>query len=128
MPFIAAAHRARWLAPLFAALTCLPACAQPGSVHVTTEPGPAEHTITVNGTAQLDVVPNEACIEMTLAARDPSMPAAHARLMEANQALLAELRGRAGLAVEQGAMRYEPRYESDAHGGTHLVGHTASVQ
>ncbi len=84
---------------------------------------PAEHTITVGGSASLDVLPDEACVELTIAAHDTSMLAAHSSLMSNNGALLAELRQRPGLVVEQGTLGYAPEYE-----GGRLTRYVASTQ
>lgn len=109
-----------------------PACAAPpaaGATYITAEAAPKERTITVGGSARLELVPDEACIEMTIVARDPAISKAHARLRQGVEPLLAELRKTAGLAVEQGAVRYAPEYESDGHGGpSRLVRHAATAQ
>jgi uncharacterized protein YggE len=104
----------------------LAACAAP--TYLSTQAVPAEHTITVGGAASLDVVPDEACVELTLAARDAAMPAAHAALVGNVDALLADLRLRRGLVVEQGATTYAPEYDSDASGRSHLARYVASIQ
>jgi uncharacterized protein YggE len=112
------------LALVLSAPLVLVACTPPASVNQ----APPEHTITVQGTASLDLVPDEACVELTLAARDPSMTAAHATLLGNQGGLLADLRSRAALVVEQGAMSYSPEYDSDSSGHTRLARHVASVQ
>lgn len=109
------------------ALALLAGCATPGT-YVSTGTSPPEHTITVSGSANADLVPDEACVELTLAARDASMPAAHATLMANDTALLGELRARPGLAVEQGAPTYAPEYDNDAGGRTHLARYVATSQ
>jgi len=112
---------------LFAvALPLLAACAEP--LVVAAQSGPAEHTITVSGSASLDVMPDEACVELTLAARDATMGAAHAALVASNDALVAELRQRPGLAVEQGAPSYAPEYDNDPSGHAHVARYVASTQ
>lgn len=95
---------------------------------VSAQSGPPEHTITVSGSASMDVMPDEACVELTLAARDASMGAAHAALVASNDALVAELRQRPGLAVEQGAPSYSPEYENDASGRSHIARYVAMTQ
>jgi uncharacterized protein YggE len=107
---------------LASALSLVPACMAPAAQSL-----PAEHTITVGGSASLDLVPDEACIELTLAAHDASMPAAHTALVASNGALLAELRQTPGLVVEQGATTYAPEYESDPAGRSHIARYEAST-
>jgi uncharacterized protein YggE len=124
-------HSRRSLARLSAvpaapALCLLAGCA--GPTYLATPSVPAEHTITVGGSASIDVVPDEACVELTLAARDASMPAVHAALVASDDGLLGDLRGRPGLVVEQGATSYAPEYESDSTGRTHLARYAASTQ
>jgi uncharacterized protein YggE len=114
------------LGALLPVSSLLAACA--GPTYLSPQSIPAEHTITVGGSASVDVVPDEACVELTLAARDASMPAAHAALVAGNGALLAELRQRPGLVIEQGAESYAPEYESDPAGHSHLARHVASTQ
>lgn len=114
------------LALVLVGLGCAPA---PSPVHVSTEPASRDRTITVSGSARLEVVPDEACIEMTLVGRDAAMPKAHQRLREGVGPLLAELKKIPGLVVEEGPTRYAPEYESDGHGGAaRLVRHAASAQ
>ncbi len=118
-------------APVLACLTVasgLVGCGSAAPTYVTAHAAPTERTITVSGTARVELVPDEACIELTLASRDASMPTAHARLSAGLTALLAELRVDQALRVEQGAVRYAPNYESDGLGRSHLVGHVASAQ
>jgi uncharacterized protein YggE len=88
----------------------------------------AEHTISVVGSARDEVIPDEACVELTLAVRDTSMPSAHAKLSEDDAALVTELKAISGLVVEESAARYEPEYETDSLGHTKLARHVASVQ
>ena len=110
------------LVPLCALVSgCGPTYLSPPSI-------PAEHTITVGGTASLDLVPDEACVELTLAARAPTMAAAHAQIMTNGSALLSELRQRPGLVVEQGATSYASEYETDAGGRSHLARYVATIQ
>jgi uncharacterized protein YggE len=97
------------------------------STYVTAPAVPAEHTITVGGTASLDVVPDEACVELTLATRDASMPAAHASLAATSAELFKELQSQSGLTVERGAVTYTPDYDVDA-GRSHLARYVASSQ
>ncbi len=104
----------------------LAACASP--TYLSAQTVPAEHTITVGGSASLDVVPDEACVELTLASRDPAMPAAHAALVANDAALLADLHQRPSLVVEQGATTYSPEYDNDASGRSHLARYVASMQ
>jgi uncharacterized protein YggE len=87
-----------------------------------------DETITVVGTGREDLVPDEACIELTLAVRDTTMPAAHEKLAADDAALVEELKHIAGLVVEESAARYEPEYESDGAGHMKLARHKASVQ
>lgn len=115
------------LASSTAAFLLLPACAaQP--MLVSTQSGPPEHTITVSGSASFDVMPDEACVELTLASRDATMAGAHAALVASNDALVAELRQRPGLAVEQGAPSYAPEYDNDGSGHSHVARYVASTQ
>jgi uncharacterized protein YggE len=108
------------------ALALVSACS--GPTYLTAQSVPPEHTITVGGSASLDIVPDEACVELTLAARDASMPPAHATLVASNGALLAELRQRQGLVVEQGAESYATEYDTDPGGRSHLARYVASIQ
>jgi len=115
---------------LIVAISCFAAACTttPAPIYVSAQPLPESHTITVAGTARLEIVPDEACIELTLVARDPSMPAAHARLREGQVALLAALARTSDLVVEGGTVRYAPEYVSDARGLSRINGHAASVQ
>ncbi len=97
------------------------ACAVPSYV---TPPPTAQHTITVGGSASVDLVPDEACVEMTLVAHDASMPAAHTALLANDGALVAELRQRPSLVVERGAPSYAPEYDP----GGRLARYSASSQ
>ena len=108
--------------PLF-----LGACAAEPMV-VSTQSGPPEHTVTVSGSASADVMPDEACVELTLVARDATMSAAHSALVASDDALLAELRARQGLAVEPGAPSYAAEYDNDASGHSHVARYAASTQ
>jgi uncharacterized protein YggE len=105
-------------------LLATPAC---GTTYVTAASVPAEHTITVNGSASVDVVPDEACVELTLAARDASMPVAHAALLTQSSALGAELRQRTELVVEHGSIAYTPEYDVDGS-RSRLARYVASEQ
>jgi len=110
-------------------ILCLAACGGGGApTYITARAAPAERTITVSGTARVELSPDEACIELTLAQRDPSMPAAHRRLTDGVTELLADLRATPDLRVEQGVTRYEPQFESDGLGRSRLVGHLATAQ
>lgn len=106
----------------------LVACGGGAPTYITAAAAPPERTITVSGTARVELTPDEACIELTLAQRDPSMPAAHRRLADGVTALLADLHPTPELRVEQGATRYEPQFESDGLGRSRLVGHVATAQ
>ena len=97
------------------------------STYVTAQSLPPEHTITVAGSASLDVVPDEACIELTLTTRDASMPAAHAALASATAELSKELQSQSGLVVERGAVTYTPEYDVDG-GRSRLARYAASSQ
>jgi uncharacterized protein YggE len=110
-----------------ALLLLLSACATEPLL-LSTQSGPPEHTITVNGSASSDVMPDEACVELTLTARDATMAGAHAALVANNDALVAELRGRPGLAVEPGAPSYGAEYENDGSGHSHVARYFASTQ
>lgn len=94
------------------------------TTYVPAQSAAAEHTITVGGSASLDVVPDEACVELTLVAHDAAMPAAHGALVANDAALLAELRQRPSLVVEQGAPSYAPEYDAAGH----LARYSASSQ
>ncbi len=115
------------IAVLVIAAACLAGCT-PATTYVSAQSVPPEHTITVSGTARVELVPDEACVELTLAARDASMLEAHARLTQGHQALVAELRQNGALAVENGAIQYAPEYETDATGRSHLARHLATAQ
>lgn len=90
--------------------------------------GVDENTITVLGTGRDELVPDEACVELTLAVRDASMSTAHEKLAADDAALVEELKRVPGLVVEESATRYEPEYESDGAGHMKLARHMASVQ
>jgi len=87
-----------------------------------------DHTIAVGGSARVEIVPNEACIELTLAERDAAVPAAHARLVDDETALLSDLKRDTSLVIEESATTYEPEYETDHDGHSHLAHHVASVR
>jgi len=106
----------------------LAACGGGTPTYISTTAQPPQRSITVSGTARVELTPDEACIELTLAARDASMPAAHTRLEAGMTALLADLRADHDLRVEQGAVRYAPDYQNDGMGRMHLVGHVATAQ
>src|SRR5690242_189620 len=90
---------------LLSLVALFPACAAPpGPTYVTAQAAARDRTITVGGTAKLELVPDEACIEMTIAAHDASMPKAHARLRSEVDPLLSELREAKALVVEPGAV------------------------
>jgi uncharacterized protein YggE len=118
----------RTLVLLPAMVVGLAACGSGAPTYVTAQGVPPPRTITVSGTARVELTPDEACIELTLAARDPSMPAAHTQLDAGLTALLADLGTDRTLRVERGAIRYSPDYQSDAMGRSRLVGHLASAQ
>ncbi|MFO0546921.1 MAG: SIMPL domain-containing protein [Polyangiaceae bacterium] len=101
---------------------------QPSPTYISSQAAPTERTITVSGAARLEITPNEACIELTIAARDPAMSRAHARLLEDVEPLVAELSKVDGLVVERGAIRYQPENQADEHGMSHLVGYLATAQ
>ncbi len=106
----------------------LAGCAAAPPVVVAADGKPLEHTLSVVGSARVEVVPDEACIELTLAARDPSMAAAHAALEQDHGAMTAAFAGDRDLVVEDGATRYEPEYEADGMGHSRLARHVATVQ
>src|SRR5580704_5808768 len=115
------AHRVNPLALrpfLLPACSLLAACAP---TYLSPQSIPAEHTISVGGSASLDVVPDEACVELTVTARDAAMLAAHTALVGNTSALLADLRQRPGLVVEEGAVSYGAEYDSDSGGRSHLA-------
>jgi uncharacterized protein YggE len=114
------------LASVLPVLTLLAGCA--GPTYLSAQSTPAEHTITVGGSASLDIVPDEGCVELTLAARDAAMLTAHTALIANSDALLADLRQRPGLVVEQGAVSYGTEYDNDSGGRSHLARYVASAQ
>jgi uncharacterized protein YggE len=114
----------RWISLLLPTFAVIAGCAP---TYLVPQSTPAEHTITVGGSASLDIVPDEACVELTLAARDASMAAAHTALTTSNAARAVELQKRAALVVEPGAMSYTPEYDVDS-GRSHLARYVASVQ
>ncbi len=116
------------LAALFAASFSLGGCAGATPVVLAADGKPVEHTLSVVGSARVEVVPDEACIELTLAARDPSMAAAHAELDRDRGIVSAGLRQDRELVVEDGTIRYEPEYESDGAGRSRLARYVAAVQ
>jgi uncharacterized protein YggE len=97
------------------------------STYVTAHSLPTERTVTVGGTASVDVVPDEACVELTLTTRDAAMPAAHASLASASAELSKELQSQSGLVVERGAVSYSPEYDVES-GRSHLARYAASNQ
>ena len=114
------------IASLTPVLSLLAACG--GPTYLSPQTVPAENTITVGGSASLDVMPDEACVELTVTARDAAMLAAHAALVANSDALLADLRQRPGLVVEQGAVSYGTEYDNDSGGRSHLARYVASAQ
>jgi uncharacterized protein YggE len=97
------------------------------STYVTAQSVPPEHTIAVAGSASVDVVPDEACVELTLTTRDASMPAAHASLASATAELSKDLQSQSGLVVERGAVTYAPEYDVEG-GRSRLARYAASSQ
>src|SRR5687768_1455442 len=79
-----------------------------GPTYVTAQPAPETRTITVSGMARVELTPDEACVELTLASRNASMPVAHRELEAGLTALLAELRADRALRIERGTTRYAP--------------------
>jgi uncharacterized protein YggE len=84
-------------------------------------------SLRVVGTARVDLVPDEACVELTFAARDPAMTKAHATLSTHVTAFERSLDPKSGLRLEQGATRYQAEYGS-YESGRRLSGYYASQQ
>jgi uncharacterized protein YggE len=119
------------VSPLVLRAFLLPACsllAACAPTYLSPQSVPPEHTISVGGSASLDVLPDEACVELTVTARDAAMLAAHSALVGYTGALLADLRQRPGLVVEEGAVSYGAEYDSDSGGRSHLARYVASAQ
>lgn len=84
-------------------------------------------SLSVVGTARIDLVPDEACVELTFAARDPAMTKAHAALSANVTAVERALGSKSGLRLEQGATRYSAEYAS-MDSARRLSGYYASQQ
>ena len=84
-------------------------------------------SLRVVGTARVDLVPDEACIELTFAARDPAMTKAHAALSAEVSAFERSVDSKSGLRLEQGATRYQAEY-APIDSGRRLSGYYASQQ
>lgn len=109
-------------------LAFLVACGAPANHYVTTDSPPPPRNVSVTGTARLDLVPNESCVELTLSANNVAISDSHEELMRHMNSLFDALDDDA-LTVERGAIRYSPYYE-DHHSGRvrHIAGHTATAQ
>ena len=97
------------------------------STYVTAKSAPAERTVTVAGSASVDVVPDEACVELTLTTRDASMPVAHSALAAATAELSKDLQALHALTVERGEITYSPEYDVES-GRSRLARYAASSQ
>lgn len=115
-------------------LTLLVATLLPSSALAHPVPAPAAaeasspvRSLTVTGTARVDLVPDEACVELTFAARDPAMGKAHANLVAHVEAFQRAVGSKSGLRLEQGATRYDAEY-APIDSGRRLSGYHASQQ
>jgi uncharacterized protein len=84
-------------------------------------------SLSVVGTARVDLVPDEACVELTFAARDPAMTKAHAALSADVTAFERSVDSKSKLRLERGATRYQAEYAS-IDSGRRLSGYYASQQ
>ena len=117
--------------PPLIALILLVACGGPGTTYVSTADAPPARSIAVSGTARIDLVPDESCIELTLVAHHSAIDTSHRELMRNVDSLLEALGEDDALNVERGSIRYAPFYEETHHHGQHsrsIAGHAASAQ
>lgn len=109
-------------AALLAGCQVAPAAATPPLV----TPG----TMTVVGTARLEVVPDEACVEVTFASTKPRAETAHDALRAGLDQFLAsvgELHA-PRLVVEEGLVAYAPEFRVDELGNRRRSGYTARAE
>ncbi|MCB9689990.1 MAG: SIMPL domain-containing protein [Alphaproteobacteria bacterium] len=109
-------------------LSTLCACAPPTPTWVAVDGAAPVRTLSVVGTARLDLVPDEACVELTFAARDPSMAKAHQALRADVEAFTTAMASVSSARLEQGATRYETETASDDFGRRRPAGYRASQQ
>lgn len=110
-------------------LAFLIACGAPANHYVSASSPPPSRNVSVTGTARLELVPNESCIELTLSARNVAISDSHQELMAHVDSLIETLSDNDALEVERGAIRYAPYYEDHrtAH-GRRIAGHVATAQ
>ncbi|MFT5352951.1 MAG: hypothetical protein ACI9KE_000148 [Polyangiales bacterium] len=107
----------------------LVACGAPATTYVTAGAGPTSRSVSVTGTVRIELAPDEACIELTLSARNEAISASHRELMADVSALLEALSDDDALRVERGAIRYSPTYNNTRSGDPRrIVGHVATAQ
>ena len=109
----------------------LVACGTPATTYVSAASAPPERSVAVTGTARVDLVPDESCIELTLSVRDSAISVSHEGLMAHVSSLLEALGEDDSLRVERGAIRYAPYYE-DIDAGyprtRRVTGHAATAR
>lgn len=107
----------------------LVACGGPGTTYITASTPPPPRSVSVTGTARIELAPDETCIELTLTARNEAISTSHAALMTHVDALLAALGDDESLNVERGAIRYSPGYGDHRSGQPRrIVEYIASAQ
>ena len=110
-------------------LLCLVACGAPATQYINASASPAQRNVSVTGTARIELVPNESCIELTLSARNVAIGDSHQELMANVSSLLEALSDEAALTVERGAIRYAPYYDDHRSGYPRgIAGHVATAQ
>lgn len=110
-------------------LAFLVACGAPANHYVTANSPPPARNVSVTGTARIDLVPNESCVELTLSARNIAIDAAHGELMRHVDLLIETLDDVDDLSVERGAIRYSPYYEDHHTSRARIIaGHAATAQ
>ncbi len=106
----------------------LTACGVPETTYVSASPA-ATRSVSVRGSAQLELAPDESCVELTLTARREAIDVSHAELTRQVDALLEVLGEDDAIRTERGAIRYAPFYTNVRSGETRrIAGHVASAQ
>ncbi|MCA9490724.1 MAG: SIMPL domain-containing protein [Myxococcales bacterium] len=107
-------------------LSTVCACAPATPTYVSVDGAAPVRTVSVVGTARLEVVPDEACVELTFAARDPSMAKAHGALTTDVKAFTTSVSSMSSVRLEQGATRYETETVADDYGRRRPAGYRAT--
>lgn len=112
---------------LVALLTPAAVFAQKPPTYLSVETAPPVRSLVVVGTARLEVIPDEACVELTFTALDGEMPKAHEALQGHVAAFTKAVGSRAGVRLEKGATRYDAEYAQDGN-RRRLSGYRATQQ